>query len=323
MFRRGGSKEPDYTIFFSSDVHGSEKCWMKFVNAAKVYGAQALVMGGDLTGKAIAPIVRDGNGRYEMEFMGRRSRLTEDELPEAEKLVRFNGMYPYICDPDELKRMEEDQAYVGEVFREVMTEQLNRWLDIAHDRLDPQSVEYFIMPGNDDEFFLDDVLGKQPGHVNPDMKVISVGPYQMLSTSWVPPTPWDSPRECSEDELLDRLRGVAAGLDPGKPTIFNLHSPPYNTGLDEAPELKPDLTPVTIGGQLKMIPVGSHAVRTLIEEVQPLVALHGHIHESRGTAKIGRTVCVNPGSTYSEGTLDGCVVKLRGDKVQETRIIRG
>ena len=41
--------EQDYTIFFSSDVHGSEKCWMKFVNAAKFYGAQALVMGGDIT----------------------------------------------------------------------------------------------------------------------------------------------------------------------------------------------------------------------------------------------------------------------------------
>jgi Icc-related predicted phosphoesterase len=123
--------------------------------------------------------------------------------------------------------------------------------------------------------------------------------------------------------LLAKLRSLAAQLEPDVPAIFNLHSPPYHTGIDEAPELRPDFSVVTVGGQPKMIPVGSHAVRTLIEEVQPLVALHGHIHESRGVATIGRTTCINPGSTYGEGVLDGCLVTLRGAAVRSTQLVRG
>ena len=53
------------------------------------------------------------------------------------------------------------------------------------------------------------------------------------------------------------------------------------------------------------------------------IALHGHIHESRGVTKLGSTVCINPGSSYSEGTLDGCIVTLRGNKVRSTQLIRG
>lgn len=314
----------EYTIFFSSDVHGSEKCWMKFVNSAKFYGAQALVMGGDITGKAIVPIVRDAKGRYEMEFLGRRTRLEQDELAEAAQRVRFNGFYSYVCGAAEVRRLAEDQAHLDRVFQTLIDEQLTRWLAIAQERLEPQGVPCFVMPGNDDDFFVDAALDGSPYVVNPDLKIVPLGPYQMLSCSWVPTTPWHSPRECTDEELLaNKLRPLATQLQPGVPVIFNLHSPPYQTGLDEAPELRPDLSVVTAGGQPKMIPVGSRAVRTLIEEVQPLVALHGHIHESRGVARIGRTACINPGSTYGEGVLDGCIVTLRGDAVRATQIVRG
>ncbi len=313
----------DFTIFFSSDVHGSEKCWMKFVNAAKFYGVQALIMGGDITGKAIVPVVRDGQGSYTMEFLGKTSHMTQDDLPEAEKRIRFNGFYPYICDPGEVKRLEQEPEHLDRVFKELMSEQLTRWLAIAQERLEPQGVPCFVMPGNDDDFFIDDALNSNPFVINPDMRIVSIGPYQVLSCSWTPATPWRSPRECSEEELLAKLRPLVAQLRPDSPVIFNLHSPPYRTGIDEAPELREDFSVVTISGQPKMIPVGSIAIRRLIAEVQPLLALHGHIHESRGVAKIGRTVCVNPGSSYAEGVLDGCLVTLRGDKVHQTQIVRG
>ncbi len=313
----------DFTIFFSSDVHGSEKCWMKFVNAAKFYGAQALIMGGDITGKAIVPVVRDGKGTYLMEFLGKTSHLAQNDLPDAEKRVRFNGFYPYICDPDEVKRLEQEPEYLHRVFKELMSEQLRRWLAIAQERLEQQGILCYVMPGNDDDFFVDDALNSNPYIINPDMQVVSIGPYQMLSCSWTPTTPWRSPRECSEEELMVKLRPLIAQLESNIPVIFNLHSPPYRTGLDDAPELREDFSVVTISGRPKMIPVGSQTVRGLITEVQPLVTLHGHIHESRGVAKIGRTVCVNPGSTYGEGVLDGCLVTLRGDKVRQTQIVRG
>jgi Icc-related predicted phosphoesterase len=313
----------DFTIFFSSDVHGSEKCWMKFINAAKFYGAQALVMGGDITGKAIVPIVQNGQGNYTMEFLGKTSRLEQNDLPEAQKRVRFNGFYPYICDAREVERLEQDHEHLDKVFKELMSEQLRRWLATAQERLEPQGIPCFVMPGNDDDFFVDEALNSNPYVINPDMQVVCIGPYQMLSCSWTPTTPWRSPRECSEEELLAKLRPLIAQLRSGTPAIFNLHSPPYHTGIDEAPELRADFSVVTVSGRPKMMPVGSHAVRQIITEVQPLVALHGHIHESRGVTKIGRTVCVNPGSTYGEGVLDGCLVTLRGDKVRQTQIVRG
>jgi uncharacterized protein len=63
------------------------------------------------------------------------------------------------------------------------------------------------------------------------------------------------------------------------------------------------------------MPVGSTAVRQIIEEVQPLLALHGHIHESRGATRIGRTVAINSGSEYNTGRIHGAVVRFDDEHV--------
>ena len=312
----------DTVIFFSSDVHGSERCWLKFLNAATAYGASVLIMGGDITGKGIVPIVRLGSAQYQVDFLGRRSLVDEEGLGEAKKRIRFNGFYPYVCDPAEVAALDS-QTHLDGVFRKLISEQISRWMEIAADRLAPQQVACFVMPGNDDEFFVDEVLERASYVVNPDMRVVDVGDYQLLSCSWVPPTPWASPRECSEEELGDRLNELASTLDLSRPTIMSLHSPPYRTGLDDAPQLNEDLSVAKSAGQTKIVPVGSLAVRSFIERVQPLVALHGHIHESRGVKKLGATVCINPGSSYSEGVLDGCIVTLRGGAVRSTQLVRG
>jgi Icc-related predicted phosphoesterase len=62
--------------------------------------------------------------------------------------------------------------------------------------------------------------------------------------------------------------------------------------------------------------VGSKAVRRAIETYQPILSLHGHIHESRGVATIGRTVCINPGSEYPDGVLRGAIVDFDRDGVK-------
>jgi Icc-related predicted phosphoesterase len=62
-------------------------------------------------------------------------------------------------------------------------------------------------------------------------------------------------------------------------------------------------------------PVGSTAVRAAIEEHQPLLSLHGHIHESGGAVRIGRTLAINAGSEYGEGVLRGVLVTVGGGKV--------
>jgi uncharacterized protein len=319
---RATTTTDELVLFFSSDIHGSDVCWRKFINAAKAYKANVLIMGGDLTGKAVVPIIRAGSGTYRVDFMGRREVVTEDGMEASKAAIRYNGLYPYICDPEEALKLA-DPGYLNQVFVKVISEELIGWLSIAQERLEPSGVALYVMPGNDDEFFIDDLLAENNWVINPDRRVVPVAGFQLLSCSWVPPTPWDSSRECSEEELAATLHELERELDPMHPMIFNLHSPPYRTGLDDAPLLNEDLSMSLVAGQPRMVPVGSHAVRDIIERLQPAVALHGHIHESRGIAKLGTTKCVNPGSSYGVGTLDGCLVKFSGEAVRSIQLVRG
>ncbi len=310
-------------LFYSSDIHGSERCWLKFLNAAQFYGAQAIIMGGDLTGKMLVPLVETPEG-YRASFLGQETLARDDaELATLEKNIRFNGFYPYRCSPDEYRRLEADPAYLDQVFRRVMIDAVRRWIALAEERLAGSGVACFVMAGNDDEPALDEALRSSSAVRNPDGCVIEWGRYQILGESWVPPTPWHSPREMSEEDLERRIRAVADRLDRDRPAIFVLHSPPYRSTLDDAPKVRDDLTVVTEGGQVVMAPVGSTAVRRVIEEFQPLLALHGHIHESRGAVRIGRTLCINPGSAYGEGVLHGALITLEGDRIRAYQLVSG
>jgi uncharacterized protein len=309
-------------LYYAGDVHGSEKCWRKFLNAAKFYGVDTLIMGGDITGKMLVPVVERDDGRYEASVLGRHEVVRADEREELEKRIRFNGFYPYVCDRAEYERLSGDERHRGETFTRVMVEEVRRWIRLAEERLDGSGIRCFVMPGNDDEFAIDDAL-ESTYVVNPDMRVVALDGVQMLSCSWTNPTPWRSPREEDEERLAERLEGLAAELEPGVPTVFNLHCPPHGTTLDKAPELTPDLEVVKDGGEPRIVSVGSTAVRAFIERHQPLLSLHGHIHESKAVARIGKTTCVNPGSAYAEGVIDGAVVEIRKEKVRACQLVSG
>jgi uncharacterized protein len=310
-------------LYYAGDVHGSEKCWRKFLNAAKFYEVDTLVMGGDITGKLMVPVVASGDGRHEAQVLGRHETVPDAGLDDLEKRIRFNGFYPYRCDRAEYERLSADAVYREETFTRLMTDEVRRWVALAEERLDGTGVRCFVMPGNDDEFAIDAALDS--GFVvNPDNRVVRIGDEaQMLSCSWTNRTPWDSPREEDEDALLERLHSLAAQLEPDLPIIFNLHCPPHGTTLDRAPQLTADLEVVLDGGEPRIVSVGSTAVRALIEEVQPVLSLHGHIHESKAIARIGRTTCVNPGSAYSEGVIDGAVIDLRRGGVKSCQLVTG
>lgn len=311
-------------IYYAGDIHGSEKCWRKFLNAAAFYEADVLVLGGDVTGKALVPLVEREDGSRAAHVLSRDEVVRgEEETAELEKRIRFNGFYPYRCDAEEYARLRDDEAYRDRVVNDVSRRELERWVAIADERLADTDVRCLVMPGNDDEFEIDEVLAGSRRIENPDGRVVRVGEYQMLSCAWASPTPWDSPRELPEDELEAKLEEIATGLEADVPAIFNLHCPPYDSGLDLAPQLTDDLRVVTKGGQQVLVPVGSTAVRRVIERHAPLLGLHGHIHESRHAATIGRTLCVNPGSVYSEGVVDGVLVDLDGDRVLRHQFVQG
>jgi Icc-related predicted phosphoesterase len=312
-----------FKLFFASDIHGSDVCWKKFVNAAKFYGCQVLVMGGDMTGKMLVPIVDIGGGRFRIKLAGEERVVGRDDATRLHKLIADSGYYPYETTPDEVAALMSDRASVDRLFQAKMTETLERWLAIAEERLAGTDVRVFLGPANDDPPFIDEVLARGGRVENPEGRVVDLDGWQMVSCGYANPTPWDTPRELPEDRLLERIEGEAAKLPTMDRAIFNLHVPPKDSQLDKAALLNPDLSPVMSGGAPVLDGVGSTAVRTAIERHQPPLALHGHIHESRGAVRIGRTLCINPGSEYSDGVLRGALVTLSDKGVERHQLLAG
>jgi Icc-related predicted phosphoesterase len=323
FFRRPKTREDLLRIYYASDVHGSDVLWRKFLNAGKHYECSTLLMGGDLMGKAIVPILRN-NGSYTTWVIGEeREATTTAELDELERAIRMNGFYPVHVTPAEHQAMRENASVREQVFAQAMIDDLERWVDLAEQRLAATGVRVYVMPGNDDPWAIDEVLESSSAVLSCDNRIVDVGGHEMLSSGFANPTPWHSPRELPEDELYTKLKALAEQLTSPETAIFNLHVPPYDCGLDTAIEIDEELRPVLRSGRPVEIPVGSTAVRELIEEFQPALALHGHIHESRGITRIGRTVAINPGSDYSSGRLEGCVVDLTTDRVKHFQLLSG
>lgn len=312
------------TLYFASDLHGSDKCFRKFLNAGPIYGADVLVLGGDMAGKAIQAVVGVGGGRYRCTFRGATHEVELGEgLDELCRMVADYGYYPYLAEPGELDARQADGS-IKQLFVDLMRTRLTSWLALADERLRPKGLPVYWMLGNDDPGELSDVLDNAPWGTHADGRVVVLDDgHELLSCGWSNETPWHSYRELPEDQLRRKLDVMVAELHAPATAIFNIHVPPYGTGIDEAPVLDADLTVQASGGQAKMAPAGSTAVRDLLLEVQPLLGLHGHIHEASGFRKLGRTLVVNPGSDYGTGTLNGFLVTLERDSVKAHQFVRG
>jgi Icc-related predicted phosphoesterase len=314
----------EFKLFFATDIHGSDVCWKKFINAAKFFDCQVLVMGGDMTGKMLVAIVDLGAGRFRVKLAGAERIVGRDEVGQVRKLIADSGYYPFETTADEIAALEADRGAVDRLFQTKMTETLERWLQIADERLAGTNVRVYLGPANDDPQFIDEILSRGGRVENPDGRVVDLpAGWQMITCGWSNPTPWDTPRELPEDVLAERIEVEVTRLPTIERAIFNFHVPPKDSQLDKAALLNPDLSPVVEGGAPVLAGVGSTAVRRAIERHQPPLALHGHIHESRGTVKIGRTLCINPGSEYSDGILRGAIVTLSERGVRRHQLLAG
>jgi uncharacterized protein len=308
------SREPDTRVFFATDIHGSETCWRKFLNSGKHYEANIMILGGDMTGKALVPIVEEGPNRWHATLLeNRREFESEDEVKEFEDSVKRRGYYPFRTDPDEMGELESDEEMRNELFYKEMLGTIERWMQMADEKLEGTDIECFVSPGNDDQFEVDEIIASAKRVRLAEGKVVEFGDFQMVSTGWSNRTPWDTYREEDEEDLAERLKKMTSQVTaPPERTIYNFHCPPYGSGLDDAPEIDENMRPKH-GGR-SIVPVGSTAVRDAIKEGQPALGLHGHIHEAKGNTRIGRTLCINPGSSYEQGQLLGAVVNLDGGK---------
>jgi Icc-related predicted phosphoesterase len=311
-------------LFFATDVHGSEQCFRKFLNAGAAYGPDVMVLGGDVAGKAVQAIVRHDDGRYRFTFRGRDHDLADgEELRRIERLIADNGYYPWRSAPGDLERRLADGT-IDALLLDLMRERLSGWLALADERLRPQALPVFWMLGNDDPPELAGLLDAAPWGTQAEDRVLDLGDgHALVSLGYSNPTPWDSYRELPEDELGARIDALFAAVPEPRQAVLNAHVPPYMSGLDEAPVLDAGLRVQTAAGQVKMGAVGSTAVREAIERHQPMVSLHGHVHESAGFRRIGKTLAVNPGSDYGTGALNGALIVLEGDRVRAHQLVRG
>jgi Icc-related predicted phosphoesterase len=301
-------------IFFATDVHGSEVCWRKFLNGGKHYEADVIILGGDMTGKALVPIIADGGERWHATLLENREELVgAEQVEQFEEAVIRRGYYPFRVDPDELRELSEDEPRWHALFEERMLATVEHWMELADERLGGTGIRCFVCPGNDDQLEVDKVVAEAKTVELGEGRVVEIDGYQMVSSGWANRTPWDTYREEDEPQLAERIQKmVDVVTTPPERTIFSLHCPPYGTGLDDAPELTAEMDLKNAGHSVK--PCGSTAVRKAIERFQPALSLHGHIHEARGTKRLGRTLCVNPGSSYEQGQLLGAVIDIEDGK---------
>ena len=308
-------------IFFATDLHGSEMCWRKFLNAAKFYEADVLICGGDMTGKAIVPVVQE-NGHFTVALGGEHQTVPAEQVTDVEAQIRRKGYYPIRMTVERLHELDGDPAKRAVCFQEVMLEGVDRWMNMAAEKLRGSGIRCFVCPGNDDEMEVDDVVRRAELVELGEGRVVEIDGFSMISTGWSNPTPWNTHREESEDKLAERIEVMAKQVPDATRAIFNLHCPPYRSGLDEAPAIDADMKLLHGGRALR--PVGSTAVREAIERRQPLISLHGHIHESKGAVKIGKTLSINPGSAYEEGMHMGAIIQLDPKKgIKSYQLVNG
>lgn len=301
-------------IFFVTDIHGSNLCYRKYLNALKVYNVDVGILLGDLTGKVLVPLVEKAGGGWETTLMGTHVDVnTKEEMDKLKKTIEMLGYYWVHQTPEEFKEYKTDPKKVDAMFKQLMMSRLCEWIDLADERLTGTSYKVYMAPGNDDHFEVDQIISDSKAIVNCNNRNVMVGDHEMITFSWANPTPWNTPREKTDEELEPMLEELVAKVKDKSNSIFNFHAPPYGFALDLAPELSKDL----VQAADRKIHVGSRAVAKMIEKYQPLIGLHGHIHESRGAQKIKRTLIINPGSEYSEGILKGAMIVLEKGKVKD------
>jgi uncharacterized protein len=311
-------------IFFVADLHGSAICWRKFVNAARVYRADVLLVGGDISAKTVTPVVPENEG-WAAVVEGARRTAPHDEVERLEAALRDGATIPFRTTAAEWDELRAHPDRLDQLFERLASEEVTRWLDWARDRLGSDPTRLLLGLGNDDPTTLESAIARHGRAELTDNQVVSLDDHhEMLTLAYSNPTPWHTYRELPEDEIARRIEAGASQLAHVERSVFNMHVPPHSTPLDLAARLDENLVKVMApGGHQDLVHVGSTSVRAALIRHHPLLGLHGHIHESRGTATFDRTLSVNCGSAYTEGTLLGALIDLDQDAVRSAVLTSG
>lgn len=312
-------------ILYGSDFHGSETVYRKFLASSRQYQARVLIVGGDVTGKAMVPVIHQGKGIYTASWFGKsESAANPADLEQLKKKISSVGFYPIVLEPDEAQELEEHPDSMSRRFEQEMVQRIREWMALAEEKLVPENVTLYFMAGNDDLASIDRAIAEFPHVHNPDMSRFEIeGGYEIIGLSNANMTPWRCARDIEEDELARKLEALSGMIQNPERAIAVLHVPPYGSGLDTCPDLDENLKIITQGGQVVMKSAGSTAVKAWLEKVQPMLSLHGHIHESPGHARIGRTLAINAGSEYAEAIMKAAIINLEDGRAKGHLLISG
>ncbi|HEY5333736.1 MAG TPA: hypothetical protein VIJ21_09335 [Solirubrobacterales bacterium] len=325
LFGSKKKREKGTRLFFATDIHGSGACFRKFLNSADVFDCDHLVLGGDITGKILLPVVDHGDDTFSFSQGGHDyAAVGRSQMEEVAEAARRQGDYPYVASLSEIEALQ-DEAHCEAVFRKVVYDSVSDWVTLAEERLKGTGKRLFMAPGNDDFFEIDGALEGSDVVEFAENRCLQFDEHhKMITTGFANPTPWDTERELPEDQLRARIDAMAAQAGDTHSLIAVLHPPPFDSTLDSAPKIDSDLNvEFNHGVGVVTAPVGSTAVRGFIEDAQPILSLHGHVHEGGGSTNIGRTLSINPGSAYTEGTLVGAVVEIGAEEVISHQFISG
>ena len=238
-------------IYFCSDIHASEKCWKKFLAAPRFYDADVIIVGGDVTGKFVVPIIESKKGRYTCRFAGVERKLKDGaQLAQIKDLIADAGSYAWVTTPDEHATYEGDQEAIDGLFRTLIMERVERWINMADDKLAGAGVRIFVSGANDDFFEVDDALGRSEIIEDPNGKVIPLDDgFEIVGMGYGNVTPWHCPRDIEESELAERIDEVArkvaeplqGGIQPARAALR------VGTRLRPAARRRPAHGPATPG----------------------------------------------------------------------------
>lgn len=312
-------------IFFAADAHGSTEVWKKWLNAAVTHNPDVLMLCGDLTAKSLVPIIKKGS-KHTCHYFDKKWELrTEKEIADMERRLAAVGVLSLRCTPEEVSELQASEEKVIKTIHDAIMARMEEWLELLLKQVDTRKVMTVAMPGNDDSLDIDGLIKsyESRGVIYPLGHIVDIKGHELISLAHVTPTPWDTPREMTEEQFEKEIDRLMLQVKNPRQAIFNSHIPPYGTSLDMAPELSKDLRIQSDLSHVIMSHVGSKAVRAALEKYQPLLGLHGHIHESDGLERLGDTLIINPGSEYEKGILRAYIIDVIGGKVDSYLRISG
>ena len=313
----------DLRLLFVTDPHGSSAVLSKSLEEAVKRRVDMLILSGDLEGKYLLFLEERGDKLcWEDPVNGSPRTDPKERLPQVLAEIARCGAYGVVV-PRGFDVNREPREELDQRLRTEAASRMLEWVNTLDAWTRETGILVCMMAGNDDPPEFDDIIRDASQILFIDEMVIETRGYRIAGISQVPPSPWHTPRELSEQELGGRLERLVELGNKDLPLILVAHTPPYSCGLDNAPLLDENRRQIVLGGVMQTGPVGSRSLRSFLEARPDIpLALHGHVHESPGWARLSSTLCINPGTEYFAGVLVASFVLLEDGVVKRFEGVR-